>query len=63
MEGSQEQRRSEDESPTPGVPPHEPDLAERRARSDRPDAQEVADQASEESFPSSDPPAAGGPSA
>jgi hypothetical protein len=45
--------RPEDE-PTPGVPPHQPPL-------DGEDEDEVADEGAEESFPSSDPPATGGP--
>jgi hypothetical protein len=40
----------------PGVPPHQPPAEERPPR----EAEEV-DEASEESFPSSDPPALGGP--
>jgi hypothetical protein len=56
---SERERRDEEERKgtegTPGVPPHEP----ARDR-DVPRDKEV-DEASEESFPSSDPPALGGP--
>ena len=39
----------------PGVPPHQP------AMDEDPDEQERRDEEAEESFPSSDPPATGGP--
>ncbi|HWH15258.1 MAG TPA: hypothetical protein VNT51_10985 [Miltoncostaeaceae bacterium] len=61
MDANDAQRRSEDEQRTPGVPPHEPDLARRQRASEQPADQDVADEASEESFPASDPPAPGGP--
>lgn len=50
-------RRNEDddEAREPGVPPHQPPLA------DGEDEQERVDEEAEQSFPSSDPPAQGGP--
>ena len=47
-------QRPEDPERKPGVPPHQPPPHERREREDE-------DEELEESFPSSDPPATGGP--